>query len=181
MTDKEQSKHPGGRPSKYDKDYHPQAIMNMMQEGMSVASVSREFKVNKDSIYEWAKKHKEFSVALKNGQDWCQGWWEDQGRQNVRNKEFNSTLWYMNMKNRFNWQDYKPTYKPKKLKKLKGSLEERAKAFLSYLHDGTLTLDEISCGLDGLAKEATVMEKTVIAERVEQLMVATGLQEEKKK
>ena len=35
-----------------------------------------------------------------------QSWWEKQGRgDSLVDTDFNSRLWYMNMKNRFNWKD----------------------------------------------------------------------------
>lgn len=54
-------------------------------------------------------EEQEFFETIKKGREMSQAWWQSQGRINLKDKEFSSTLWYMNMKNRFGWADKQQT------------------------------------------------------------------------
>ncbi len=95
---------PGGRPTKYKPELCQQ-VEDLMYEGASIEEVAWKLRVNRDTLYEWQKKHKEFSDTIKRGVNHSEGWWKFKGRANLENKDFSSTLWYMNMKNRFGWAD----------------------------------------------------------------------------
>lgn len=94
-----------GRPPKYDPKYHPNALITLMKEGASLAEVAAELEISRETLNEWSKIYEDFSDAKKRGIELSESWWMGKGRKNLENPKFQSTLWYMNMKNRFGWKD----------------------------------------------------------------------------
>lgn len=98
-------KNKGGRPDHYEEWMCDKAV-ELMREGASKTEVAAELGLgSKQMLYDYVKKYPQFQDAIKKGELLSEAWWERHGRQNIVNKEFNSTLWYMNMKNRFKWSD----------------------------------------------------------------------------
>lgn len=111
--------HAGGRPTKYDPAICDDFEDNFMH-GQSVLEVAVSMGVSRDTFYQWAKEHKEFSDALTRGREVSQAWWEKQGRENLFDHEeydseshistkdkFNDRLWSKNISCRFkqDWTD----------------------------------------------------------------------------
>jgi hypothetical protein len=95
---------PAGRPT----DYRPEMcgeVIELLKEGASIEEIGLELDVGYTTVYLWMDKHPEFMKAVKKGREFSKGWWMKEGRISMRDKDFNSTLWYMNMKNRHGWAD----------------------------------------------------------------------------
>ena len=92
------------RPTK-DKPSMCKVVIDLMQEGASQQEVLAVLDISNDTFYRWKKENEEFSETIKRGIQLSQGWWERQGRVSLKDREFNYTGWYMNMKNRFKWAD----------------------------------------------------------------------------
>ena len=94
------------RPTKYDPSKN-QSVIDLMSEGASIVEVAAMLDVSRSTLYEWISQYDDFSDTIKKGQELCQAWWEKQGRKNLDNRDFNPTLWFMNVKNRFkdDWRD----------------------------------------------------------------------------
>jgi len=93
-----------GRPTKY-KPEMCETVVELMKEGASQEEVIGSLDISKDTYYRWKEENKEFSDSIKRGISLSRAWWEKEGRISLRDREFNYTGWYMNMKNRFKWAD----------------------------------------------------------------------------
>ena len=92
-------------PTEYKQD-----ILSMYQQGYSDEEIKAYFyeklgSMSFDLWERWLEEEPEFSKLIKYGQLLSLAWWKSHGRKELKNKEFNNVLWYMNMKNRFGWSD----------------------------------------------------------------------------
>jgi hypothetical protein len=103
-------KHPGGAPSKYNPSMC-EDVLEYMKQGDSKIAVAAKLNISRDTLYEWAKEHKEFSDTIKRGVDLSQAFWEDLGKELVLAGQGNATAWIYNMKCRFreDWADLTKT------------------------------------------------------------------------
>jgi transposase len=92
------------RPTKY-KAAMCDVVIELMREGASQDEVIGHLDISRETFYRWKEENKEFSDSIKRGKSLSLTWWERQGRLSLKDREFNYTGWYMNMKNRFKWAD----------------------------------------------------------------------------
>lgn len=65
-----------GRPTKYRLEF-PEQLLDHMQRGKSFASFGAKLRVTRECLYEWTRRHKEFSDAKSLGDLLSLQWWED--------------------------------------------------------------------------------------------------------
>jgi len=82
-----------------------EVIIGMMNEGAAIKEVLREFSMPYTAHEKFLKESEEYREAIRLGETLSEGWWLKEGRTNLPNKQFNNTLWVMNMNNRFGWKD----------------------------------------------------------------------------
>lgn len=99
---------PAGAPSKYNPSCI-ETVIELGKQGKSVTYIATELDVHKDTIYEWAKVHDEFSDALTRAKQWAQRWWEDKGQDGLTADKFNGSVWSRSMAARFpdDWREVK--------------------------------------------------------------------------
>ena len=90
---------------KYD-DAIAEKLPAMFENGESVVEVCVQLGINRDTFYDWCKKHKKFNKAYEQGKLLSQAWWEKLGRAgSLGTQKINPATWIFNMKNRFKWSD----------------------------------------------------------------------------
>lgn len=101
--------HPGGRPKITTSDFPngwQSAIIEQYREGASDVEIYACFLgICHETFTRIIKEDDEFSETIKKGRQLSEAWWVKNGRTNLKDKEFNYTGWYMQMKNRFGWAD----------------------------------------------------------------------------
>jgi len=80
-------------------------IIDYMADGASLKEVYPLLGITKHTHYSLMENVEEYSDTIKRGKALSEAYWERLGRINLENPKFNHVLWYMNMKNRFNWSD----------------------------------------------------------------------------
>jgi len=92
-------------------------VLSLFKEGVGKSTILCLLGVSRYTFYNWLKKdlnscdkecvelYKDFQETIKQGEAASQSWWEEKGRNNLDNREFNTALYNFNMKNMFR-KDY---------------------------------------------------------------------------
>lgn len=82
-------------------------LVKHMSEGMGFRSFAAVIDVNPDSLYEWEKKHPDFSDAIKKARANLEKFFEQIGRSAMAGKlpGFNATAFVWMSKNMIGWKD----------------------------------------------------------------------------
>ena len=107
-----------GRLSKYDPTYC-ELVIQYMSKGFSKDVVAAKLGISRDTLYEWAKKHDDFSDTIKRGEVKSLYFWEKTGIDGMMGKikGFNAIMWIFIMKNRFRYRDEIGAIKEEEVKK----------------------------------------------------------------
>jgi len=103
-----QKKNPGGRPKigmDVLKNGWEKGVIKLAGEGASDVELRVFLGISKELWYRFIEEEPKFRETIKKAKELCEAWWVKNGRTSLRDGKFNSTLWYMNMKNRFGWAD----------------------------------------------------------------------------
>ena len=97
-----------GRPTKYKPEYCD-VVIEKMAEGYSKEAVAGFLEISKDTLYQWAKAHPDFSDAIAIGESKSRVFWEkklvEYAVHTKNGKQINAQVFNLNMKNRFGWRD----------------------------------------------------------------------------
>lgn len=124
------------RPTDYD-PAHCETAIAAGRSGKSLTWLAAEIDVSRDTLYEWAKVHPEFSDALTRMRQLAQRWWEDAGQDGMKAAGFNASVWSRSMAARFpdDWREVKGT---EITGKDGGPVQSVAKVDVAGLSDGAL-------------------------------------------
>lgn len=59
----------GGRPTKYNPEYHPAEVMKYCLAGLIDTQIAQLFEISVSTFYEWKNEYIEFSEAIKKGKE----------------------------------------------------------------------------------------------------------------
>ena len=80
-------------------------LSSLYENGAGDVEIARELKIPVREFYKMEKELPTFARFVELGRTMSQAWWYSKGRTNIANKDFNTSLYNFNMKNRFGWAD----------------------------------------------------------------------------
>lgn len=90
--------------SSSDKDW-VQKLVEIYSSGGSDEEICAELKITMDQFSALYRTDADFKKLVDIGRVLSKAWWYRQGRENVSNRNFNSSLYNFQMKNRFGWSE----------------------------------------------------------------------------
>jgi hypothetical protein len=102
-------KHAGGRPSDYRPEYCDQVIEAAQTHGVSLTGFAGMIGVSADSVYEWRKRHAEFSEACSRAKAARTLWWELKLGRSRKGAETQASMFALKNVAANEWRDIKTT------------------------------------------------------------------------
>lgn len=96
-----------GPPSSYSPDFID-IVPNVIKDGETLNALCVELHICKDTMRVWREENPAFDTAIKAALCNSELWWERLGKDRIGDKEFNATLYIVQMRNRFGWMGKDP-------------------------------------------------------------------------
>jgi hypothetical protein len=158
---------------KYDPPFHCVLLLKLFTEGRDIAAFCSSANIARSTFFEWLRKYKEFNVTYELARDKSRMWWEEMARIGVTDTSFNTTLWSINMRNRFGYAEHRKI-KIKALSKAAGAKEQH-KAIIDELSSGNLTGPEAMQLSNVILSGIKVEEHTTVLKDIEILKKSAGI------
>lgn len=158
-------------PSTYDKEKHPQLLIELFTDGKDVADFCAELNLGKTTFFTWLKVHPELADAYEIAKMKAEKWLSEKGRIGMGADHFQFNVWSLLMRNRCKATEHRTV--PIDFSKCKSS-DDKVKILEKELADGNLTPMEAKCFADVIKLGAEVHEKTEIVKQVDELMELAG-------
>lgn len=82
-----------------------QAVVAAYENGASDHEICKIMRITYDTFQKYYDEAASFKELVEMGRAMAKAWWYEQGRINIDNTKFNTSLWMFNMKNRYGWAD----------------------------------------------------------------------------
>jgi len=90
-------------PSKFDPSWMLKKTEDFLAEGHSKVALAAELGIAESTIYVWERTYGDFYEAVQLGLAKCKRWWEDKGRAQFLDGNFNNQVYTLVMNNRFGY------------------------------------------------------------------------------
>ena len=94
-----------GKRTKYNPETHPILYIHFAKRGFSEVEIAAEFKVSVETLHNWAERYVIFNEAYEIGKALHEAWWLEQGKANLENRSFNTTLYKFLTSNKLGYSD----------------------------------------------------------------------------
>lgn len=118
-------------------------MLSCYEVGMSDVEVCKELRITRKQFEQHCADIPEFAALVERGRDYSEAWWLEQGRKNLKNKEFVTALWQFNVVNRLGWSSKRESAAPEahlNLDKLRDELRKALPDLARTLN--VVTLDD---------------------------------------
>lgn len=88
-------------------EHWKEKILDEYSDGAADMNIAAMIGICRDTFYTHLSEIPEFMDTIKKGRVLSENWWTRHAQKELHNKDFNSTLWMMNMSNRFKWNSSK--------------------------------------------------------------------------
>jgi hypothetical protein len=78
-------------------------IIELGKEGKTINSFAAEFDVSLQLLLQWQKNYPELNEAILRAETYARKWWEELGQLMMFDNQFNTAMYALQMKGRFNW------------------------------------------------------------------------------
>jgi hypothetical protein len=168
-----------GAPLKYDCDVHPALLIEVFDRGDDIAMFCSTLGICRSTFYNWIDEFPEFKSAYNVAREMSRTKWEAIGGLNgvvmPIDVSFNTTLWSINMRNRFGYTEQRKV----KVKGLSAAEtpEEMSKTIMKGVEEGKYTSSEATALMSIPLSTVKIQEHTEIKKDMKDIKKHLGMPE----